>query len=295
MADTRLSAAAVPGSDAETVRARPGAISRCVVIYLVAVTFVGFCLLPFYVMITTALKREGDIFAWPPVFLFEPTLDSIRAAFFGGRSVIPYLINSAAIAAASTVLATALGSMAAFGLSRFRFRGSASLSFWILSTRMAPPVAFLVPMFIIFRNLGMIDTHLALVVIYTSMNLSFVTWVLIGFFREIPVELEEAALMDGYSYWQYFRRIALPLVRPGLAATAILSAIFAWNEFLFALILTSKRAATIPIYLAGFSESMGIKWGEFMAVGCFAVIPIMIFTLALQKHLVRGLTFGAVK
>jgi multiple sugar transport system permease protein len=295
MADTRLSAAAVPGSDAETVRARPGAISRSVVIYLVAVTIVGFCLLPFYVMITTALKREGDIFAWPPVFLFEPTLDSIRAAFFGGRSVIPYLINSAAIAAASTVLATALGSMAAFGLSRFRFRGSASLSFWILSTRMAPPVAFLVPMFIIFRNLGMIDTHMALVVIYTSMNLSFVTWVLIGFFREIPVELEEAALMDGYSYWQYFRRIALPLVRPGLAATAILSAIFAWNEFLFALILTSKRAATIPIYLAGFSESMGIKWGEFMAVGCFAVIPIMIFTLALQKHLVRGLTFGAVK
>lgn len=295
MADTRLSAPAVSSHDAETVRARPGAISRSIVIYLVAVTFVGFCLLPFYVMITTALKREGDIFAWPPVFIFEPTLDSIRAAFFGGRSVIPYLINSAAIAGVSTVLATALGSMAAFGLSRFRFRGSASLSFWILSTRMAPPVAFLVPMFIIFRNLGLIDTHLALVVIYTSMNLSFVTWVLIGFFKEIPVELEEAALMDGYTYWQYFRRIALPLVRPGLAATAILSAIFAWNEFLFALILTSKRAATIPIYLAGFSESMGIKWGEFMAVGCFAVIPIMIFTLALQKHLVRGLTFGAVK
>jgi len=150
-------------------------------------------------------------------------------------------------------------------------------------------------MFIIFRNLGLIDTHVALIVVYTSMNLSFVTWVLIGFFKEIPVELEEAALVDGYSYGQYFRRVALPLVRPGLAATAILSAIFAWNEFLFALILTSKQAATIPIYLAGFSESMGIEWGEFMAVGCFAVIPIMIFTFALQKHLVRGLTFGAVK
>src|SRR5829696_6467462 len=172
MADTRLPATAVPSNDAETVGARPGAISRSIVIYLVAASFVGFCLLPFYVMITTALKREGDIFAWPPVFLFEPTLDSIRAAFFGGRSVIPYLINSAAISAVSTVLATALGSMAAFGLSRFRFSGSASLSFWILSTRMAPPVAFLVPMFIIFRNLGMIDTPLALVVIYTSMNLS---------------------------------------------------------------------------------------------------------------------------
>ena len=246
-------------------------------------------------MITTALKQEGDIFAWPPVFIFEPTLDSIRSAFFGGRSIIPYLLNSALIAAGSTVLATILGAMAAFGLSRFKFKGSASLSFWILSTRMAPPVAFLIPMFIIFRNLELIDTHLGLIIIYTSMNLSFVTWVLIGFFKEIPVELEEAALVDGYTYWQYFRRIAVPLVRPGLAATAILSAIFAWNEFLFALILTSKKAATIPIYLAGFSESMGIQWGEFMAVGSFAVIPIMIFTFALQKHLVRGLTFGAVK
>jgi multiple sugar transport system permease protein len=295
MVDRSLQAAGSLGFLAEPVPVRSGTLSRNAITYLVAAIFVGFCLFPFYVMITTALKQESDIFAWPPVFLFTPTLDSVRSAFFGGRSVIPYLINSAVIAAVSTVLATALGSMAAFGLSRFRFPGSASLSFWILSTRMAPPVAFLVPMFIIFRNLGLIDTHLALTIVYTSMNLSFVTWVLIGFFREIPVELEEAALMDGYTYWQYFRRVALPLVRPGLAATAILSAIFAWNEFLFALILTSKKAATIPIYLAGFSESMGIRWGEFMAVGCFAVIPIMIFTLALQKHLVRGLTFGAVK
>jgi multiple sugar transport system permease protein len=272
-----------------------GELPKNAVVYLVAIVFVGFCLLPFYVMITTALKKQGDIFAWPPVFAFTPTLSSVRSAFFGGRSVVPYLINSAVIAASSTLVATILGSMAAFGLSRFRFKGSASLSFWILSTRMAPPVAFLVPMFVIFRNLGMIDTQLALIVVYTSMNLSFVTWVLIGFFKEIPTELEEAALADGYTYGQYFRRVALPLVRPGLAATAILSAIFAWNEFLFALILTSKNAATIPIYLAGFSESMGIEWGEFMAVGCFAVIPIMIFTFALQKHLVRGLTFGAVK
>ena len=275
--------------------AQPGRLPRNALVYFIAVGFVGFCLLPFYVMITTALKTESDLFAWPPVLLFEPSLDSIRSAFFGGRSIIPYLVNSAVMSGGSTIIATILGSMAAFGLARFKFKGSASLSFWILSTRMAPPVAFLVPMFVIFRNLGLIDTHLGLIIIYTSMNLSFVTWVLIGFFKEIPVELEESALVDGYTYWQYFRRIALPLVRPGLAATAILSAIFAWNEFLFAIILTSKKAATIPIYLTGFSESLGIRWGEFMAVGCFAVIPIMIFTFALQKHLVRGLTFGAVK
>jgi multiple sugar transport system permease protein len=268
---------------------------RAALIYLASAVFVGFCLLPFYIMITTAFKEQGAIFAWPPAFLFTPTLDSIKSAFFGGRSIIPYLINSAVIAGGSTIVATLLGAMAAFGLSRFKFTGSASLSFWILSTRMAPPVAFVVPMYILFRNFGLIDTHAALIIVYTSMNLSFVTWVLIGFFKDIPQELEEAALVDGYGYWQFFWKVAFPLVRPGLAATAILSAIFAWNEFLFALILTNKNAATIPVYLAGFSESMGIAWGEFMAVGCFAVIPIMIFTFALQKYLVRGLTFGAVK
>jgi multiple sugar transport system permease protein len=224
-----------------------------------------------------------------------PTLDHFRSAFFGGRSIVPYLVNSALIAGVSTLVATALGAMAAYGLARFDFRGNRQLGFWILSTRMAPPVAFLVPMFLLAREVRMIDTHLFLIVVYTSMNLSFVTWVLIGFFREIPIELEESARIDGYSRWDVFVRVAFPLVRPGLAATAILSAIFAWNEFLFALILTSKSAATIPIYLAGFSESMGIAWGEFMAVGCFAVVPIMVFTVALQKHLVRGLTFGAVK
>jgi multiple sugar transport system permease protein len=264
-------------------------------LYLVAAVFVGFCLLPIYVMITTALKNQHDVFAAPPAFLFEPTLVSIKSALFGGNSVMPYLVNSAIISGTSTVFATLLGAMAAYGLARFTFRGREDLGFWILSTRMAPPVAFVVPIFILARNAGLIDTRTVLIIVYTSMNLSFVTWVLLGFFRDIPAEFEEAALIDGYSQWQIFRRVALPLVRPGLASTAILSAIFAWNEFLFALILTNQDAATIPVYLAGFSDSMSIAWGEFMAIGCFAAVPIMLFTIALQRHLVRGLTFGAVK
>jgi multiple sugar transport system permease protein len=208
---------------------------------------------------------------------------------------VPYLVNSAIISGTSTMFATLLGAMAAYGLARFTFRGREDLGFWILSTRMAPPVAFVVPIFILARDAGLIDTRTVLIIVYTSMNLSFVTWVLLGFFRDIPAEFEEAALIDGYSQWQIFRRVALPLVRPGLASTAILSAIFAWNEFLFALILTNQDAATIPVYLAGFSDSMSIAWGEFMAIGCFAAVPIMLFTIALQRHLVRGLTFGAVK
>ena len=264
---------------------------------LLACAFVGFSLLPLYIILTTALKTESAIFAWPPVWRFAPTLENFHSAFFvfGGRNVVLFIFNSIAVTVLSTVAAVTLGAMAAYGLARYPFAGNKHLAFYILSTRFAPPVAFIVPIYLMVQSAGLIDTHLALVVIYTSMNLSFVTWILRGFFMDVPVELEEAALVDGYTRWQIFWRVAVPLVRPGIAATAILSAIFSWNEFLFASILTQTDAATIPVYLAGFSASMGIAWGEYMAVGFFAVVPIVAFTLVLQRHLVRGLTFGAVR
>jgi multiple sugar transport system permease protein len=265
--------------------------------YLVAAVFTGFCLFPFYVIVTTALKTETNIFAWPPVWVFKPTLQSFYNALFvfGGRGAISYLVNSIVISAVSTFLAVVLGAMAAYGLTRFSFAGNRQLAFWILSTRFAPPVAFVVPIYIMVQRAGLLDTHIALILIYTAMNLSLVVWILRGFFAEIPIEIEEAALVDGYSRLQIFWRVALPLVRPGIVSMAILSAIFSWNEFLYAMVLTQSRAATLPVYLAGFSSSMGLAWGEYMAVGTMAILPILVFTLALQKHLVRGLTFGAVK
>ncbi len=265
--------------------------------YLVAAVFTGFCLFPFYVIVTTALKTETNIFAWPPVWVFKPTLQSFYNALFvfGGRGAISYLVNSIVISAVSTFLAVVLGAMAAYGLTRFSFAGNRQLAFWILSTRFAPPVAFVVPIYIMVQRAGLLDTHIALILIYTAMNLSLVVWILRGFFAEIPIEIEEAALVDGYSRLQIFWRVALPLVRPGIVSMAILSAIFSWNEFLYAMVLTQSRAATLPVYLAGFSSSMGLAWGEYMAVGTMAVLPILVFTFALQKHLVRGLTFGAVK
>ncbi|MBV8098927.1 MAG: carbohydrate ABC transporter permease [Verrucomicrobia bacterium] len=265
--------------------------------YLVAAIFTGFCLFPFYVIVTTALKTETAIFAWPPVWNFKPTLQSFYNALFvfGGRSAIFYLINSVIISAVSTFVAVVLGAMAAYGFARFSFAGKRHLAFWILSTRFAPPVAFIVPIYLMVQKAGMLDSHIALILIYTAMNLSLVIWILRGFFSEIPIEIEEAALVDGYSRLQIFWRVALPLVRPGIVSTAILSAIFSWNEFLYAMVLTQSKAATLPVYLAGFSNSMGLAWGEYMAVGTMAVLPILIFTFALQKHLVRGLTFGAVK
>jgi multiple sugar transport system permease protein len=169
------------------------------------------------------------------------------------------------------------------------------LFFFILSTRFAPPVAFVVPLYLMVQRTGLMDTHLALILIYTSMNMSLVVWVMRGFFEAIPIEIEEAALIDGYSRLQIFRKVALPLVKPGLITTSILSAIMAWNEFLIATVMTQNSAATLPVYLAGFSGSMGLEWGPYLAVGTLAVAPIMIFTLVLQRHLVRGLTFGAVR
>jgi multiple sugar transport system permease protein len=288
-------------SGAEAARARDsGRRSRAPTValrYLIACAFVGFCLFPFYIIVTTALKPESEIFAWPPVWLFHPTLGNFYDAMFGfgGQGALTFILNSVVITAASTLLSVGLGAMAAYGLARFAFPGSRQLSFWILSTRFAPPIAFVVPIYLMVQQAGLLDSHIALVLIYTGMNLSLVVWLLRGFFIEIPIEIEEAALVDGYTRLQIFRHVALPLVRPGIVTAAILSAIFAWNEFLFAVILTQRSAATLPVYLAGFSNSMGLAWGQYMAVGVIAVLPITLFTIMLQKHLVRGLTFGAVR
>jgi multiple sugar transport system permease protein len=274
--------------------ARIGAVSAR---YLIAIAFVGFCLFPFYIVITTALKNERQVFEWPPAWNFEPTLRNFYDALFvfGGQGAITFIANSIAITLASTLLSVGLGAMAAYGIARFPFRGRRQLSFWILSTRFAPPVAFVVPMYLMALQLDLLDTRLLLILIYTSMNLSLVIWLLRGFFAEIPIEIEDAARVDGYTRLQIFRRVALPLVRPGLVTAAILSAVFSWNEFLFASVLTQTNAATLPVYLSGFSNAMGLAWGQYMAVGVIAMLPIMIVTIALQRHLVRGLTFGAVR
>jgi multiple sugar transport system permease protein len=265
---------------------------------LVAATaFVGWSLFPFYMMVTTALKNDTDIFAWPPVWIFHPDLENFSKAFFvvGGRSALSFLLNSVIVTSVSTALALLLGSMAAYGLARFQFRGNRDIAFFILSTRFAPPVAFVIPVYVIVQKVGLLDSRLALIIIYTAANLSFVTWILRGFFIEIPREIEEAARVDGYSRMQIFWQVALPLIKPGLVTSAILTSVFSWNEFLYAMILTQNRASTLPVYLSQFSGSTNLVWDQYMAVGTFAVLPILLVTLWLQDYLVRGLTFGAVR
>jgi multiple sugar transport system permease protein len=253
---------------------------------------------PVYWMVTISLKNEIDQFAMPPRwFAFSPTLAHYRDAFLT-RSFGQYLVTSATVATVSTACAVMIGTLAAYGLSRFRLRGGLDrrLSVWILSTRMFPPIVSAVPLFLMMRDLALLNTITSLVIVYTAFNLPFVVWMMRGFFQELPRELEEAAMVDGDSRLGALVRIILPLVTPGLAATAVFCLIMSWNEFLLALVLTQTDAAmTLPVGIAGRVTQYEIKWGVMSAAGVVAMLPILVFALAVQRYLVRGLSLGAVK
>jgi multiple sugar transport system permease protein len=255
-------------------------------------------LIPIYWMLTISLKREVDQFAVPPLwFSFSPTLEHYRDAFLT-RAFGQYLITSAIVAVASTLCSLIIGTLAAYALARFKMRRrlDRKLALWILSTRMFPPIVTAVPLFLMMRDLGLLNTRASLVILYTGFNLPFVVWMMRGFFMEVPRELEEAAMVDGDSRLGALRRVLLPLVAPGLAATAVFCLIISWNEFLFALVLTQTDAAmTLPVGIAGRVTQYEIKWGVMSAAGVVAMLPILLFALAVQRYLVRGMSLGAVK
>jgi multiple sugar transport system permease protein len=253
---------------------------------------------PVYWMVTISLKSEVDQFASPPRwFKFAPTLTHYYDAFYT-RAFGQYLLTSVTVAILSTIFALTLGTLAAYGLSRFRLRANLDrrLSMWILSTRMFPPIVTAVPLFLMMRDLRLLNTISSLVIVYTALNLPFVVWMMRGFFRELPRELEEAAMVDGDSRLGALVRVVLPLVTPGLAATAVFCLIVSWNEFLLALVLTQTDASmTLPVGIAGRVTQYEIKWGVMSAAGVVAMIPILVFAMAVQRYLVRGLSLGAVK
>jgi multiple sugar transport system permease protein len=265
-----------------------------IVFVLITVIIFGFILFPPIVLFLTSIKTELDALSFPPKWIFQPTLQNY-VDIFKTSPLIRFLLNSIIVASTNTVLSLGLGSLTAYGLARFKFRGSENLSFWILSIRMMPPVATIIPIYIIMKKVRLLDTPWALIIIYLSFNLPFVVWMMKGFFEDIPRAIEESALIDGCSEFAVFRKIALPLVAPGLAATAVLIFIFSWNEFLFALILTGTRAVTLPVGIIGFMKETGINWGYMAAGGMLALVPVVIFTILVQKHLVKGLTMGALK
>ena len=286
-------------------------------------------LIPVFWMVTAAFKSRPDVVAIPPKVIFEPTIEGFISlltkrvllppgmaeenkqrtdlnfaervmAERGQRITGPSqygqrLLNSVIVASASTVLSVLLGVLAAYAFSRFNVPGKGDLLFFILSTRMLPPVVVTIPIFLMYQQLRLYDTHLGLILLYTVFNLSFAVWLLKGFIDEIPREYEEAALVDGYSRLQAFRKVVLPQAITGIAATFVFCLIFAWNEYAFALMLTSERARTAPPSIPTVLGTGGIEWSAIAAGTLGFLIPVIIVTFALRDYLLRGVTFGALR
>lgn len=271
--------------------------------YILAFVLLIVFLFPIYWMITTSFKDPADILTRPPKWLFEPTLVNYAYAF-GEANFAMFIRNSLLVSLLSTTLVIVLGCLAAYSFARYN-PGAGHLMFFILTTRMMPAIAVIIPFFVIFREVGKtpvgellalgLDRPGTLVVCYTVFNLPLAIWLLHSFFQDIPVELEDSARLDGYSRLQVFRRVVLPLAAPGIAVTAIFCLIFSWNEFLFAFLLTRDVARTITVGVAGFWTQRGILWGPLSAAATVCVVPMLIFALLLQRYIVRGLTFGAVR
>jgi multiple sugar transport system permease protein len=293
----------------------------------IVVAYALVSMLPLLWIFITGFKTPPDSIAYPPKILFSPSLEGYVNLFTtrsrqapeyiaslppantwydrlarshgmviaGASKYVPRYVNSLIIGFGSTFLAVFLGTMAAYGFSRFRVPLKDDLLFFILSTRMMPPIAVAIPIYLMYRELDLTDTKLGMVLLYTAVNLSLAVWLLKGFMDEIPREYEEAAMIDGYSRLQAFRKVVLPQAATGIAATAIFCLIFSWNEYAFAVLLTSGEAQTTPPFIPFIIGEGGQDWPAVAAGTTLFLIPIVVFTILLRKLLLRGITFGAVR
>jgi multiple sugar transport system permease protein len=304
-------------------------VIRALVIFIICViTFIY--LIPLLFVIHTSFKPWKYIKDYPPKILFKPTVASyIR--IFTARTPLPpgeklpkeqvknmkwyarliykdtneeivrtgdlprRYLNSIIIVIGSTLITIFIGTLAAYGFSRGRLKGRDDWMFFILTTRMLPPVVVVIPVFLMFRALKLTDTHIGLILLYTAFNVSFAVWVMRGFIDEIPIEYEEAAMVDGYTRFQVFWKIVVPQAATGIAATSVFCFIYAWNEYAFAFLLSRKYAQTVPAWLPYQMGVLGYDWGAAAAGTFLFLLPAMIFTIILRKHLVRGITFGAIR
>jgi sorbitol/mannitol transport system permease protein len=248
---------------------------------------------PVFWMVLTAFKHERDAFTSPPKFIFEPTLEQFDAVLSGGLEAA--LLNSLWSTVGSTVLVVVLALPAAYALSIRPVEKWTDVLFFFLSTRMLPVVGAIVPIYIIARDIGMLDNIWTLIVLYTAMNLPIAVWMLRSFMSEVPTEVLEAARVDGATLPQEARKVLFPMIAPGIAATALICVIFAWNEFFLAVTLTAVRAQTVPVYLVGFITSEGAFWARLSAAATLAAVPVLLCGWIAQRYLVRGLTLGAIK
>ena len=250
-------------------------------------------LFPVIWLATMMFKPDTVMFQRPTAWSFEPTLDHFKYVIESG--FLGYLGQSFLLATISTLLVVLVGTPAAYAFARFEIKGRDDLFLFILGTRMAPPICLVIPFYLIFSKVGLLDTFTGLTLAYLTFNLSFYVWVLRSFCRDLPVEIEEAATLEGWSRLQVMWRVVLPLLRSGIVATAVLCFIFAWNEFLFAFMLGGHELKTLPVAIPLLITTQGVRWGEMAVVGVIALVPVLIGVFFLQKSIVRGLTLGAVK
>ena len=262
--------------------------------YVLLVLLLLWTLVPVAWMLLSSFKSLTDVLSPTPLLTFKPTLANYIGLVSGGNNVLTYFRSSILAAGISTIIATTLGCFAGYGLARSNFRGKRHLAFWIISTRMAPIAAVILPLFIGFTFLHLINTVWGLIVAYLSFNLPFAIWIMNAFFADLPPGIEEAARVDGASNFQTFWRIALPMTAPGIVTTAILCLVFSWNDYAFAVTFAGPGSQTLPVAASQLITQTGVDWGQLTAIGTVVALPMVIVGLAVRRYLVRGLTLGAV-
>jgi multiple sugar transport system permease protein len=251
-------------------------------------------LLPVAWMVLSSFKTLPDVLSPTPLVMFKPTLANYVSLVSGGNNLLSYFRSSILAAGISTIIATTLGCFAGYGLARIDFKGKRHLAFWIISTRMAPIAAVILPLFVGFTFLHLINTIWGLIIAYLSFNLPFAIWIMNAFFADLPMGMEEAAMVDGATRFQTFWRVALPLTAPGIVTTAILCLVFSWNDYAFAVTFTGPGSQTLPGAASQLNTQTGVDWGQLTAIGTVVALPMVVVGLAVRRYLVRGLTLGAV-
>jgi multiple sugar transport system permease protein len=280
---------------AQVVGSRRARRFEAALVYVVLTGLTFAFLFPLLWVLGLSLKTRLQVFASPPLYLWWPTLENY-ADVLTRADFLQAFINTLIVSTSAVLLSLCVGVPAAYAFARFPFTGRSFLFFALLVMRMLPPIAVLVPMYVLFSKLGLATTRLSVVLAYTTFALPLVVWIMRGFFEDLPAELEESAWIDGASRYAAFVHIVLPLARPGLVAASILCLQLAWNDFLFAAVLTNNASQTLPVLMGAFNAGdSGVDWGGLTASGILVILPVILFSLAAQKHLVSGLSSGAVK
>lgn len=273
-------------------------------IWVGLVAFALFTLFPILWVVLMSFKTPVDIVSITPKFFFTPTLDNYKAILLGGSEAgshshsadfLLFFENSLVVTSCAIMLSLVVGVPAAYALARFRFRGKEDIAFTFLSFRFAPEIAVIIPIYVLYQDLQLYNTYLGLIVVYQLITLPLIVWILRGYFEDFAIEIEQAAQVDGYTWWGIFTKIALPLVKPGLASTTILAFIFAWNNFIFGLVLGAKETYPSTVGTLGFISYESVLWGQMAAATVITILPPLVLAIFIQKYLVRGLTMGAVR